>query len=322
MTPGGFWKRIERGKLSGHVVAFLRVIKLPGFQGASVYEILKFFLAGLLEGFITTRAAAISFNFFLAIFPFTIFLITIIPYIPIPHFQENLLEIIKSLLPRNTFASVESTIVDILEIKRGGLLSFGFILALFFANNGVMSIITGFNQTIHQLQLRTYFSQLRLSFVLTIVLSSLLIVTILLISAGEWLTQFLLENEYLTGITSASIGVGRWIVLLFLFFITISILYYFAPSDRRDFKFFSPGAIMSTGLFAVTYVIFQFYAVHFSTYNKLYGSIGTLLLILLWIYINSIILILGFELNAAIANAVEKNRNGKDLELKHETPNN
>ena len=147
MTQGGFWKRVERGKLTGKLVKFLRVIKLPGFQGASVYEILKFFLDGLVEGFITTRAAAISFNFFLAIFPFAIFLFTIIPYIPIDHFQENLLEIIQSLLPRTTYDSVESTLIDILSIKRGGLLSFGFVLALLFANNGVMGIITGFNQT-------------------------------------------------------------------------------------------------------------------------------------------------------------------------------
>lgn len=320
MTEGGFWKRIERGRLTGELVKFLRVIKLPGFQGASVYEILKFFLAGLVEGFITTRAAAISFNFFLAIFPFAIFLFTIIPYIPIDHFQENLLEIIQSLLPRTTYDSVESTLIDILSIKRGGLLSFGFVLALFFANNGVMAIITGFNQTVHQMEMRSYFSQLRLSFLLTIFLSSLFIVTIILITAGEWLKGYILNLEFFSGITPSSFKLGKWILLLGLFFLTISTLYYYAPNDRRNFKFFSPGAILSTGLFAVTYVIFQFYVVHFAQYNKLYGSIGTLLIILLWIYINSIILILGFELNAAIANAVERNRNGNDLELKHETP--
>lgn len=274
-----------------------------------IYYVADFFFTGIQRGKIVTRAQALAFSFFLAIFPATIFLFSLIPYIPIKGFQSELLEIIKGVLPANAYASVRSTIEDIVKIPRGGLLSFGFLTALYFTTNGFMTMMRGFNSSYHVAETRSPWKKRLVALNITLIMSVLVLTATMLLIFGEQVTRYLAEQSILKSKTQvALLQLGKWIVVLSLFFFGISFLYYYAPSQKRIWRFFSAGSTMATILAVLVSNGFAYFVNHFESYNKIYGSIGTLIVIMLWIYFNSLILILGFELNASIENAKKKLR--------------
>jgi len=284
------------------LIRYLRKVILPGFDGMPFYDVMKFFFTGLIRGSVTTRASAISFNFFMALFPAIIVLFTIIPYVPVVGFQDSLLELMKNLIPQKIYGEVEDTLFDIINRPRGGLLSLGFLLTVFFATNGVNSIIEAFNQTYHTIETRLFIKQQLVSIALVFILALLLIIAILLIAVGPIVTTWLYEHNLIKGrYTYEVIVVSKWAIIIFMFLFMYSFLYYMAPARKKDFRFISAGSTMASLLTILTSVGFNFYVNNFSSYNTLYGSIGTLLIFLLWIYFNSIILLLGFELNASIS---------------------
>ncbi len=274
-------------------------VRLPLFDGLSAYDVAVFFWKGIYEGSVSSRAASISFSFFLALFPGVIFLFTLIPFIPVAGFQSELFKLLRDVLPPNSFDAAYTTITDILTIKRGDLLSVTVLAAFFFATNGTLSLIGNFGQSIHRLNVRGFWSQYLAAFLLTLALSVLLIVgiTVLTLSEvnlGEWV-----GGELGLWIAAAT----RWIVLLGLVLLSISLLFYFGPMRSAPWRFVSPGALLATLLVWLTSYLFGIYVTDFSQYNQLYGSIGTLMIIQLWLYVNAIGLIIGFELNASMAEA-------------------
>jgi len=277
---------------------------LPGFDGVPLYDVTIFFVKGIQKGAITNRAAALSFNTFLAIFPAIIFFFTLIPYIPIAGFQDSLLSLIRDFIPQQAYDTVEETLLDIVKRPRGGLLSFGFVLAMYFATNSINSLIEAFNQTYHSLETRTKFQQRLVSIALVLVLSILVIVAISLITIGPLIINWFQHHNLLTdGWSVFIISAGKWIITVALLFFAFSLLFYFAPSGKQRFRFISAGSTITTLLFIAASVGFNFYVNNFSKYNKLYGSIGTLIVFMMWIYFIAIILLLGFELNASISAA-------------------
>lgn len=274
-------------------------VRLPLFDGLSAYDVAVFFWKGIYEGSVSSRAASISFSFFLALFPGVIFLFTLIPFIPVAGFQSELFKLLRDVLPPNSFDAAYTTITDILTIKRGDLLSVTVLAAFFFATNGTLSLIGNFGQSIHRLNVRGFWSQYLAAFLLTLALSVLLIVGITLltlseVNLGEWV-----GGELGLWIAAAT----RWIVLLGLVLLSISLLFYFGPMRSAPWRFVSPGALLATLLVWLTSYLFGIYVTDFSQYNQLYGSIGTLMIIQLWLYVNAIGLIIGFELNASMAEA-------------------
>lgn len=224
-----------------------------------------------------------------------------IPYIPVHNFQNQLMELIKSLLPTNAFEATSATIEDIIRHQRSGLLSIGFLFALYFTSNGFMALMKGFNTSYHVSERRSPLKRRIVSIVLTLILSTLVILSIVMIIFGESAIKYLVTNHILKTKTQVWLLLfGKWVVVLALFFIAISFLYYYAPSVRKRWRFFSAGSTLATVLTILTSVIFAYFVNNFGQYNKLYGSIGTLVVIMLWIYFNSLILLLGFELNASI----------------------
>jgi len=276
-------------------------IILPGFKKIPLGEIIPPFYKGIKEGALTFRASSVSFNFFLALFPTIIFFFTIIPYIPIHHFPDLLMESLKNLMPENAFKTIQSTIDDILRRPRGGLLSVGFILALYFSTNGINSIIEGFNTSTHTQETRSWFKQRVVCMVLVLILTLLVISSIALISLNTTVLKFLMREGILKSYFSYyMILFGKWVILLALIYFTNSFIYYLGPAKSEQYRFFSPGSTLVTFLILVTTIGFNFYINNFSKYNALYGSIGTLLIILMWIYLNAIITLIGYELNAVI----------------------
>jgi membrane protein len=280
---------------------YIRKVILPGFDGMPLYDVMKFFLTGLIKGSVTTRASAVSFNFFMALFPAIIVLFTLIPYVPIAGFQATLLELMKSLIPQQIYETVEGTLLDIINRPRGGLLSIGFFLTLYFATNGVSSIIDAFNRTYYTIETRSFLRTQLVSVALVFALAILLIFSIILIIVGPGLINWLDATGFLRGRYTYEMIVGvKWLITILMFLIMYSSLYYFAPARKQGFRFISAGATLASILTIVSSIGFNFYVNNFSQYNTLYGSIGTLLIFLLYIYFNSIILLIGFELNASI----------------------
>lgn len=291
---------------------YTKKLIIPGFEGLSLYEVSMFFYKGLVEGAITTRASSLAFNFFLAFFPSIIVLFTLIPFVPIKGFQEQLFVLMMDILPPSTFDATKSILDDIVNNEQGGLLSLTFILALYFSTNGVNAMITGFNATYHLTDKRSWWQLRILSFTLTLVLAILLVLTIVFQLFSQGFMNNLVSEGYLQQYAADLILYVKWLILIFVLFISYSILFYFGPADKKGWKFWSAGSISATAMSVISSLGFSYYVTNFAQYNQLYGSIGTLLVILLWMYFNSIILLIGFELNASIVSAKEKQQIGLD----------
>ena len=289
---------------------FFKKIKPIGFAGLNLYDVAIFFVKGLQEGAITTRASSLAFNFFLAFFPSIIVFFTLIPYIPIIGFQETLMEILSNILPPSTNNATFNTLDDIINNQRGGLLSIGFILALYFSTNGMSSLIQAFNSSYHIRENESIIKHQLLSILLTVVISALVFLTIILIIFGKTTITYLVDFQLINQNKIVFLNIAKWIVLIFMLFIGITTIFNIGPAVKSKIKIFSPGAILATLFIILTSIVFSYYIDNFSQYNKIYGSIGTLIIILLWIYFNAIFLLIGFELNASILNA-KKNLTNK-----------
>ena len=314
------WIRFIKFLLSSVVVTFIvrnsKKIILPGFQKIPLHDVTIFFWKGITKGSLPMRASAVAFSFFLAIFPSIIFLFTLIPYIPIENFQERLLSSFQHFMPQNAYEATKDTILDIVTNQRGGLLSIGFITALYFSTNGFNALITAFNTTFHDIETRKPIHQRLVSILLVMITTVLILTSISLLIGSEYLLHKIFTHDSYE-IAYHLIQFGRWIILFALFFCLISFTYYLGPSQKGRWKFISAGSTLATLLTVITSSGFAFYVDHFGKYNKLYGSIGTLIVILLWLYFNSLVLLVGFELNASIRQA---KRNKESLERETQTP--
>lgn len=287
------------------LIAYTRQFSFPGFKGIPIYDVGVFFTKEVFRGDIQIRARAIAFSFFLALFPTIIFLFTLIPYVPIEGFQTKLLELIRSVLPYNTYDTAYQTIEEIIVRQNRGLLSFGFLLALIVSTNGVFALIGGFDKTVEHKKRKGYKQRL-VALYLTLLIAVLLVIAIVLIIVTEITLHYI--NTHVINLSQSSVYLllaGKYLVLLLLSFIAISSLYYFGPSGgTKKWQFFSPGSILATFLIAITSIAFNFFIMNFGQYNKIYGSIGTLIVILIFLNFNCLQLLIGFELN----NAIEKAR--------------
>ena len=295
-----FWER---------VLLKAKRVSFPGFDGMPFYNVMVFFWRSIVDGSLTTRASAISFSFFMALFPAIIFMFTLIPYIPIDNFQNELFLLIQDMVPEAAFLAIEETVLDILTQQRGDLLSLGFFMALIFSTNGLASMMSAFDASLHTFERRTWISQHLIALALLAILSVLITVAIGLITSGQYFINYMVTNGYLKDhFTIYTLSIGKWLVIMILFFMANSFLYYLAPAKKTKWRFISAGSTLSTFLCVATFVGFSYYINRFGQYNKLYGSIGTLLVIMLLMYLLSLILLIGFELNASINEAVKHSR--------------
>lgn len=281
------------------IVNIGKKIKIPGLEGMSLYDLIHMYIIGIVRGALTSRAGGISYSFFMAIFPFMLFMLTLIPYIPIEGFQENFMFLISEALPPKTFEAVVPILEDIANNKYGGLLSFGFIVSIFLMTNGVNAIFGGFEYSYHVTEVRGVIKAYIISLGTSLLMSFLMILTVIVTILFQFGLDFLKAEGWI-GDEFLWLENVRYLFFVFMIFTTVSLLYYFGTKEGKYFSFFSPGAILTTLLYFFTFYFFGIYVVKFAKYNELYGSIGTLLIMMLFIWLNSIILLLGFELNASL----------------------
>ena len=293
------------------LIDLIKRIILPGFNRVPLYDVIIFFLKRFNENELQTRARALAFSLFLAIFPTIIFLFTLIPYIPIDNFQLQVLQMLKQFLPASTFESAYTTIEDIVSHQRGGLLSFGFVFALFVSADGILTLMLWFNKSYHGSHQRSMFKQRGIAIGLTIMLAFFTFLAITISIMTEVAISFLFEHHLLThGLQYYLLQILKWVVTIALCFCGISLLYYFGPSKKKKVYFVNAGSSLATLLIILSSLGFNFFITNFGSYNKVYGSIGTLIIILIWIYLNSLVLLVGYELNVSIEHATNS-RNKK-----------
>lgn len=296
---GGAKFKITGIPVVGRLIILAKRIKLPGLEGLTLYELLEIYIAGIIKGAFNYKAGSIAFTFFMALFPFALFLLNLIPYIPIENFQQSFLAFVEENVPPNTYDAIELILVDIMNNSYRSLLSTGGIMSVIFMANGVNAIIGGFESSTHLSVSRNFFRQYLIAIVLSVLLSLMLVVSVAVYLTVE---VFMHVSEYPF---IADVIRNLFVVLMIL--LTVSILYKFGTKETKHLSFISYGSVFTTVLMSITSVGFGFYVSKFAKYNELYGSIGTLLVIMIYIWINCMILLLGFELNAAIYTAKRKN---------------
>ncbi|TBN00391.1 YihY/virulence factor BrkB family protein [Hyunsoonleella flava] len=298
--------KLDKIPIINVLVRFLKQIKLPGFEGLSVYDLLELYALGIVKGALTTRASAIAFSFFTAIFPFLLFVIILIPYIPIEDFQTEFLDFLNSFLPPQTSDFFFSNIFENISSGSGaGLISSVFLLSMLLMANGVNAVFSGFENSYHEQLTRNVFQQYMYALGIALILAILVLLTV---AVFGYFQIYVLSPIYesLSGeVLDDDQGLGWIIFAKYMFFVIMvylatATLYYFGTKEGRNARFFSFGALLTTLLIILTSYLFGIYIDNFSKYNELYGSIGALLILLLYLWLNSNILLLGYELNASL----------------------
>ena len=290
--------------LVGRIKSVLRMLVVPGFEGVPLYDVLVYFIRGFTQVNLIDRAAAVAFYVFLALFPTILFLFTLIPYFPLQGFTVSVLEALQSILPPGTYESVASTINEIMSIEHGGLMSIGLLLAFYFSTSAVSSFFRGFNMGDKEFGQISFMKLQIYSILVMLMFVALLLLSIVLITVGQKILPLLFTKMHLyKGITVFLINLIRWLIVIFALIVAMSLLYHFGNPHAKKFKLFTPGSLLFTGLFIIGTVLFNFYISNISTYNLLYGSIGGLIIFVIWIYFNCILILIGYELNKSITKA-------------------
>ena len=279
-------------------ISFLKAVRIPGYSGFSFYDLLELYLSGIVKGTLSSRAGSIAFSFFMALFPFLLFILNLIAFIPIENFDAVLFNFIELLLPQESQSFFTQIFDDIRLKQRAGLLSSVFLLSIILTANGVSSIFSSFEGSYHVELSRSFFRQYLFSMMVGILLAILLLVGV---AALIFFEIYILNNlEDLIPSEINWIRFGQIFFYIILTYISVAILYYFGTIEGKKTHFFSPGALMTCLLILLTTYFFGIYIENFSKYNQLYGSIGALLIFLFYIWLNSSVLLLGFELNATL----------------------
>lgn len=294
----------NKDKIGEYILEKLKKLVLPGFDRVPIYDVIVFFIRGFRKGALVTRASAIAFNLLLSLVPATVLLFTLIPYIPISGFQEQVILLIESILPERAYPFLEQSIRDAITGRGNIFLIIIFIASAIMSTNGIHALINAFVVSDHKFETRSWIAQRKIAFFLFFIIGLLITVAAILLIFGRSTVLKLVENNIIEGgIVYYFLQITKWLVIIGFLFLAISFLYYLAPSRKAKFRFISAGSSLATILFIATSLGFSAYVNNFDQYNKLYGSMGTILVILLWLYLNSISLLIGFELNASIRTA-------------------
>ncbi len=276
---------------------------LPGLSGLPLYDVIVFFVKQVQEVGLSERARSIAFSFLMAIPAATIFLCTLIPYLPVSKkLTSQLLQLTREITPnQNTYTLVSNFLNDFLNKPRGGLLSAGLAVALYYASNAMIGLMRSFNKSLADFRQRNFFENRLVAIRLTIVMILLVIGCVVILVTQDELLKYIfkafnIQRREMKGMVKFL----RWFVIIPLFYFTIAFIYRHAPAMHKKWKYVSAGTTLATVLMIVLTFLFSYWVNNFGTYNKVYGSIGTILILMIVVYFNAMILLIGFELNVTI----------------------
>ncbi len=297
-------RRLLYARANRRLIAWSSAMVPPGFDGSNLYQISRFFLRALQRGDIVTRASAIAFRLFMALFPALLVLLTLIPFIPVPDFQERLLDTFHDMLPTEVYRFIEGMLQDLVVKKHSALLSVSTLIGIFFASNSIDAILEGFRGSYHVTEWHTAIKQRLLSLALMLVLTLLCIMATALMTLSSWaLSELRVAGHELTTFERLLFFAAKWTVTTLLTFTGISLLYYAGDPRPERFRLLTPGAVLALLLVLALSQALAFFFNTITNYNALYGSIGAILAVQLWLYLNMLVILIGYELNASIARA-------------------
>jgi membrane protein len=290
--------KITTSASASYMVGKSKKMYLPGFRGIALYDVVMFFIKQVKTVGMTERASAISFNLVMAIPPAFIFLFTLIPLLPVSkEFEEGLYSLIRDVIPgEKNNSNLIGFLRDFINNPRNGLLSLGFVLSMFFSSNAMMGIQRSFDKNYMGFRKRKEFQKRISALKITFIIYFLVFISVLLLVAQGKILNLIVANETLRNFIINT----RWGVVVLLFFYCISYIYRHAPAVDKKWRLLNPGSILATVLMLLMTLLFSWWVGRFGNYNQLYGSIGTVLIMMVLIFINSLVLLIGFELNVSI----------------------
>lgn len=291
-------------------IYFMQHVSLPGNRGVPIYDVLNYFLTGIFNGGLAQRAKGLAYSFLAALPPLLIFFFSLVAYFPLNGIQDEFLTQLSGLFPGKIMDSVSNTINDVMGHKHSTLLSIGFITSILLAANGMNGFILSLNFANQSVENRPFLQRFLLCVMMVFVMYIIVVLVLALLIGHKYLLQLIFSQGWLTDTKANTLmfNIGRWVLLSLASLFAVSFLYYWAPTKRQRVGFFSAGSVLSTGMFFVLSWGFGIYLNNFNRYNLLYGSLGTLLLLMLWIYFTCIVLLVGYELNISIYNGTLKQK--------------
>lgn len=286
------------------LIGWSKRIVLPGFEGFDLFRITRFFVQALAKGHLVTRASAIAFKLFLAFFPAVIVLLTLIPYVPIEDFQSRLLATFKDMMPLEVFSFIETTLHDLVVKKHATLLSVSFLTGIYLASNSIDAVLAGFSGSTNHTTWHSPFKQRLLSLGLLLALTLLAVIAIPLLTISGSVINKMSDLGFVPNVIIYYALFGaKWLISILVVTMAVSLLYNAGDPTATRFKLFSPGALLAVFLILLVSQALAYMFSNITNYNALYGSIGVILAVQLWIYFNMIAILVGYELNTSIARA-------------------
>ncbi len=302
------WAKLaERYTFLIDVLVKAKTFTLPGFDGIPVFEVYQFFIAEIRANSLPTRSKSIAFSFFLAFFPALTFIFSLIPYLP--YFNDmdtKIMEFLRQVLPnKETYAFIKSflqpLLQDLAKHKRGGLLTGSFFLVIFLTSNGVMAMMSSFDKSYDHYKKRNALQGRYVALKITFLLILLFIFSIALIILGQDILAFVFDVlKIKSRFTVILLNLVRYVLILLMFFFSISLIYYYGPATKKKYKFISTGATVATVLSILVSIGFSYWVSNFNKLNVIFGSIGTIMLLMIWLNLNAFVLLIGYEINASI----------------------
>ena len=305
-------RRLLYKRKSRQVLYFMYNVPFPGGKGVPIYHVLSYFLVSSLGGgSIPQRAKGLAYSFLAAMPPLMIFFFSLVAYFPVDGVQDELLNGMGGIVPEKILGPLTNTVNDIMGHRHSALLSIGFIGSILLAANGMNGFILSLNFANQSLEKRPFIQRFLICLAMVFIMYLLVVLVICLIIGNKQLLHLLVSQGWLIDSSWGKFlfNTGRWVLLSLAMLLGISLIYYWAPAKKQRVSFFSPGAMLATGMFFLLTWGFGVYINNFSRYNLLYGSIGTLLLLMLWVYFSCIVLLVGYELNISIYNGTLRGKN-------------
>jgi membrane protein len=261
------------------------------------------------------RAAQLAYYFLFALFPFFLFLTTLLGYLPIPDLLDRIMEVLAQLLPGDALRLVQEHLHQLVTGERGGLLSFGLLAALWTSSSALTAIIDSLNRAYDVDEGRPFWKVRLIAIGLTVGLSVFMVVALVLLTFGPALGRWVADLVGLGEVFAWSWNLVRWPVIVGLLIMAMALLYYEAPDVEQEWQWITPGSAVAVIGWLLTSLGFAFYVNHFGSYNATYGSIGAVIVLLTWMYLSGLFILIGGELNAEIEHASQDGKEPGEKQL-------
>lgn len=309
----GLWQKIKEKPWHQHLVDKARALVLPGFQHIPLLTVMRLFGKSLVKGILFQRAAAMTYRFFIACIPMAMALFSILSFMG-ESMQQHVLNAISYVIPHYAWPVVDQMISEVLSRQSGSLVWIFLAMGLYFSVIAINSFLNSLRSSYYEVPTRNLFKQLFLSLQIFIifVFSVCVIIMIFVLTSRllKYIDTYTLHNAVLY---SNAVSVSRWVLIFAAIYFLISMLYYFVPADKTNYRFFSVGSSVATVLLVILLGVVDIYFSDFADYNFIFGSMGALITVLLWIYWNSIVILACFDLNVSVAEAKKKTQQITDI---------